>query len=165
MKRILAFCGTVALCTLLSGCGSDTHEGLVSATVNLMNQAGSEVNVIKGKVTDAIAKANDGKKLDLSEAVEATKKLKETGEESQKLKRRIEQIRGQVTDADREANVKKHRAKLADAFAGLKKERDELNAALQEAERLTATNARTDVKNLREKITEAEAPFEALSRN
>ena len=165
MKRLIGYCGTVALCIFLSGCGSDTHEGLVSATVNLMNQAGQEVGIIKGKVTDAIAKSNEGKKFDLTDAIDATKKLKETGDDFQKLKRRIEQIRGQITPEEQIENAKKYRAKLADAFAGLAKERAELSATLQEAERLPAANARVDVKNLREKLTEAESPFEALSRN
>jgi chromosome segregation ATPase len=164
MKRFLAFVGTFALCTMVSGCSPDTHDGLVAATVNMMNTAATEVGVIKGKVTDAIAKANEGKKFDLTEAVEATKKLKETGDEFQKLKRRIEQVRSQISDEDKKENAKKHRTKLAGAFADLAKERAELNTALQDAERLSPA-ARNDVSNLRAKITEAESPFEALSRN
>jgi len=50
------------------------------------------------------------------------------------------------------------------AFAELLKQKEELRAALAKAESL-GPNAKSEVKLLREKIVEAESPFEALSRS
>jgi predicted nucleic acid-binding Zn-ribbon protein len=165
MKRLLVFFGAFVLCALLAGCAPDTHDGLVSDTIQMIGLAANEVGNIKSRVDEAIKRAEDGgKKLDLADAVEATTKLKQAGDQAQEIGRRIAKVRGQITDEERKINAQKHRSKLNAAFEELLKQKGELRAALAKAEALDA-NAKSEVKLLREKIIEAESPFEALSRS
>jgi hypothetical protein len=164
MARLLFFFGAFALCALLAGCGSDTHEGLVRDTIQMIGRAANEVGNIKTRVDEAVKRAEDGKKLDLADAVEATTKLKQEGEKAQEIGRRIAKVRAQITDEDRKINAANYKPKLNTAFAELLKQKEELRAALAKAESL-GPNAKSEVKLLREKIVEAESPFEALSRS
>ena len=163
MKRLLVCLSTLLLCVFFSGCSAETHEGLVSDTIERIGLAATEVGNIKSRVNEAVTKAQAGKKLDLTDAIEATKKLKDTGDEMQKLKRKIEQVRAQITDEEKKNNASKNKARLTAAFSDLLKQKDELRTALAEAEKLSPS-AKTAVKDLRDKIVEAESPFEALSR-
>jgi len=164
MKRLLVFFGTFVLCSLFAGCGSDTQEGLVSDTIQMIGLAANEVANIKTRVEEAVKRHEDGKKFDLADAIDATTKLKEAGDQAQKIGRSIAKVRAQITDEERKINVQKHKAKLNAAFAELLKQKEELRAALAKAESL-GPNAKSEVKLLREKIVEAESPFEALSRS
>ena len=163
MKRFLFCSAALLLSIFFVGCSSDSHDGLVSDTIHMIGIAGTEVGNIKSRVTEATDKAKAGKKLDLTDAIEATKKLKDTGDEAQKLKRKIEQVKAQITPEDQKLNVQKHKDKLNAAFTELLKQKDELRTALAEAEKISPS-AKTAVKDLRDKIVEAESPFEALSR-
>src|SRR5260370_30102050 len=164
MKRLLVFFGAFVLCSLFAGCGSDTQEGLVSDTIQMIGLAANEVANIKTRVEEAVKRHEDGKKFDLADAIEATTKLKEAGDQAQKIGRSIAKVRAQITDEERKINGQKHKAKLNAAFAELLKQKKELRAALAMAESL-GPNAKSEVKLLREKIVEAESPFEALSRS
>jgi predicted nucleic acid-binding Zn-ribbon protein len=164
MKRLLVFFGAFVLCSLFAGCGSDTQEGLVSDTIQMIGLAANEVANIKTHVEGAVKRHEDGKKFDLADAIEATTKLKEAGDQAQKIGRSIAKVRAQITDEERKINVQKHKGKLNAAFAELLKQKEELRAALAKAESL-GPNAKSEVKLLREKIVEAESPFEALSRS
>jgi predicted nucleic acid-binding Zn-ribbon protein len=163
MKRFLVCSASLLLSVLFVGCNTDTHDGLVSDTIHMIGIAGTEVGNIKSRVTEATEKAKAGKKLDLADAIEATKKLKDTGDEAQKLKRKIEQVRAQISDEDKKGNATKHKAKLTAAFQELLTQKEQLRTALAEAEKISPS-AKTAVKDLRDKIVEAESPFEALSR-
>ena len=164
MKRLLVCFGGFVLCAILAGCGSDTHEGLISDSIANVRLAANKVADIKTRVEEAIKRHEDGKKFDLADAIDATTKLKEAGDQAQKIGRSIAKVRAQITDEERKINVQKHKAKLNAAFAELLKQKEELRAALAKAESL-GPNAKSEVKLLREKIVEAESPFEALSRS
>src|SRR5437870_10422481 len=137
MKRFLVLCGALFLCSAFVGCSSDTHEDLIRTTIDRIKIAAVNVGDIKTKVNDAVKKTEGGtKKLDLTEAVEATKTLKKTGEETAQLKRKIEQIRAQVTPDERKAYALSQKSSLNDAFKELVKQKEELRTALAEAEKL-----------------------------
>lgn len=160
MKRLFIVSAFFALCLSLTGCGGDTNEKLITDTITRMGIAATEVGNIKARVDDALKKVEKGESLDLSEAMEATIKLKETGAEFQRLKQRIEQLRSQVTEQDRKVYADNQRGKLNTAFKALIDNREELRKALLEAEK----HGKAEVTKLRAKITDAESPFEALSR-
>jgi hypothetical protein len=165
MKRFVLFSLGFLACAFVPGCSSDTNDGLLTTTIQLIDLAATDVGNIKSRVKDAIADAqNNNKKLDLTAAIKATEALKERGKDAQELKRRITHMRSDVSAKDQEINAKKHKNGLNVAFSNLLKEREELKSALAEAERLDRANAKAAVKDLREKIIEAESPFEALSR-
>jgi hypothetical protein len=165
MKRFLVFCVAMLPAMFLSGCNSDTSVGLVKETVALLERATARVGDIKGRVEDAIKKAKaDNKKIDLSEAMAATKELKEVATKAQNLKREIDRERLTITDDERKANVESQKEQLSAAFAALLKQRNELNAQLEIAERMDKRNQR-DVNDLRAKIRDAESPFEAIARS
>src|SRR5262249_50866869 len=135
----------------------------VSDTLLMIANATTKVDNIKTKVDEAVKRMDTTRKLDLSEAIEATKQLKENGDEAQKLRQRIERVRAKITDEERTRNLEKYRGPLNEKFGDLLKKKEELRTTLVEAEKLGG-NAKQAVKELREKIVEAEAPFEALSR-
>ena len=165
MKRFLVFSGSLLMCGILVGCSSDTNEDLIKQTIALMRAAAGDVGNIKSRVDESIKRANEtGKKLDLSEAVEATKKLKEDGDEALKLKRRIEQVHTKVNDDDRQANAESQKGNLNLALSDLLKKRSELRTALDDAEKFQGGRFKTAVQDLRDKIVEAEGPFAQLSR-
>lgn len=164
MKRLLVFFGAFAFCASLAGCGPETHDGLVSETIDMIERATNKVANIKTQVEEAVKRAEDGKKLDLADAIKATTQLKEAGDDAQKIGRRIANVRAQITEEERKSNALKHKPRLAAACTELLKQKEELWAALAKAESL-GPNAKSDVKILREKIVEAESPFEALSRS
>lgn len=149
-------------CNLLTGCGSDTHEGLVQETIQQMRAAGTEVSIITAKVRDATdeAKKANKSKLDLTAAGKAADKLKDTGARIVLLKQRIDYVKSKITAEEREEFAKNNRTALSDAFKKLLQEKEDLRKALADAEAIDKD--RTD--ELRKKIVEAESPFEAQAR-
>ena len=165
MKRLPVLVCTFFLCGFLVGCGTDSKEGLIEDTINMVQQAANDVGNIKSRVNEAIKKVDEkGSKLDLADAGKAADQLKKLGEEAQKIKRRIELDRASITDEDRQTYADNKRGKLASVFGDLIKERNDLNKALDKAEKSNIPNAKKAVNDLREKIRDAESPFESLAR-
>ena len=166
MKRSFILGAALLSCSLLAGCSSETHEGLISDTITLIEQAGSDVSTIKNQVNDAVKKLEDGKAktLELKDAVKAADALKKTGEKAQEIKRRIEYAREKVTDEERKIYANHQKSRLNDAFKNLLKLREELRKSLDAAEKTSGENYKTAVNDLRKKIEDAQSPFESLSR-
>jgi hypothetical protein len=166
MKRFLVLCAALLPCVFLVGCESDSRAGLIKNTALLLDNASAKVGDIKSRVTDAIKAAEkDNKKIDLSEAIEATKGLKEVGAAAQELKRGIDKVRLEVSDEDRKAYAVRDKDTLSNAFAGLLKQRTQLNEELVRAENIkNGQNNKVVVDELRAKIIEAESSFEAIAR-
>jgi hypothetical protein len=164
MKRLPLLGSALLLCTLC-GCAGETYEGLIDSTIEHINYAAVDVGIIKTKVVEATKRSEGGKKLDLTEAIEATKSLNATGKKTQEIKRKIEHIRANVDPEQKKINAETKRGKLNAAMTDLLKQKADLQAALAEAERLpNVSNAKEAVAEFRIKLTEAESPFEALSR-
>src|ERR1035438_9994725 len=121
MMRLMTVVGTLLLSTLLVGCASDTHEDLIKQTLSAMQLAGTEVDNITNRVNDAVKKVEKGEatKLDFAEATKATEKLKAVGEEFQIIKRRIEQVRSQISDDERKKNAIRQKDHLNDEFKSI----------------------------------------------
>ncbi len=160
MKRFWLFGYAVLLCTILTGCGQETREGLVADIVTRMKTAATEVSSITAKVKEATDAAKAGKKLDLSEAAKAAEKLKETGTRIVEIKQRIDMVRSQITEKEKEEYAENVKVSLNEAFGTLLKKKEELREALAVAE----TYDKQKVEELRKKIIEAESPFEAQAR-
>ena len=163
MKRLLVFSTAFVLCAAIAGCSSDTHEGLVSDTIQMIENATNKIDNIKIKVDEAVKRMETTRKLDFSDADEACKQLKEAGDDAQKLRQRIERVRAKISDDERARNLEKFRGPLNSQYGNLLKKKEELRTALSDAEKLGG-NAKQAVKELRDKIIQAESPFEALSR-
>ena len=166
MKRFLVLCAALLPCVFLVGCESDSRAGLIKNTALLLDNASAKVGDIKSRVTDAIKVAEkDNKKIDLSEAIEATKGLIEVGVAAQELKRGIDKVRLEVSDEDRKAYADREKNSLSAAFAGLLKQRTQLNEELVRAENIkNGQNNKVVVDELRAKIIAAESSFEAIAR-
>ena len=165
MRCVLVGC-TLVLCGMLVGCGGESHEGLINSTIQAMDDAGSKIKIIKDRVSDAIkmVEEKESTKLDLVEATKATEGLKKAGEEFQKLKRRVEQVRGSITDKDRETYAANQKPNLNNAFKSLVDQREQLRKTLEQAEEMKNGAYKGQVLDLRKKIVEAEGAFEALAR-
>ena len=162
MKRLVGLGGVAFLCSILIGCGDSPRSARIIDVITMMELAGTAITNVKKAVDDAVEKAGKGGAFDLKDAMDATIPLKEKGDDVAKLKRTIETIRSQITEEDKKANVQKLGEKLSAAFKDLRKAREDLRLSLLEAEKLP--NAKSKVDALRKKITEAEGPFEALTR-
>ncbi len=161
MKRLLVLAGVFSLCFFMVGCGGETHEKLITDTINRMNVAATEVGNIKARVDDAVKRVVDkNEPFDLTDAIEATSKLEETGAEFERLKQRIEQVKSQVKDDERKAFAENQKAKLNTAFKSLIDNREELRKSLLEAEK----HDKKAVDTFRTKLAKAEGLFVALSR-
>ncbi len=160
MKRLWMLGVAFLLCGMLAGCGTETRAGLVTDTIQRINQASSEVGLIASKVKEATDDAKGGKKLDLAKAGEAADKLKQTGVKIVEIKQRIDQVKATITDDEKKEYAKDQQENLNKAFKTLLQNQQDLRDALAAAE--TLDKAKTD--DLRKKIVEAISPFEAQAK-
>jgi chromosome segregation ATPase len=165
MKRVLYASLSLVVCFILAGCAAETDEGLISDTINMMSSATTQISNIKSKVKVATDKAKTENKttVDLADAVEATKRLKAVSEDAMLLKRKVELKRSSITDEEKKSYAEKQRDQLNAAFTELLKQKVELQKQLVETEKLGA-NFKAEVDKLRERIREAESPFENIAR-
>lgn len=167
MKRLLSVAAILSFCFVLAGCSTDTREGLIDDTVGIMNQAATEMGNVQKRVSEAVKNYEDGKaaKLDLTDAMKATEKLKETGGKTLEIKARIDIAKSQgITDQEKVTYAENKQQSLNTAFKNLLTEQDKLRKALVTAEKCGAPNAAQAVEELRKKISEAESPYEAIAR-
>jgi predicted nucleic acid-binding Zn-ribbon protein len=165
MKRVLFAVSAFALSFGLVGCGSDSHEGLITNTITMMDNATAEIKNIRNSVETATKEAIAQNKatVDLTKAIKASENLKKVSEEAMNLKRRIEQERSKITDEEKKQYADKQKEQLNTAFTDLLKAKVALRKQLADTEGLSA-NAKVEVEKLREKIREAESPFESIAR-
>ncbi len=168
MKRFLSAAGMILLSVILIGCGHDTREGLIQDTIGMMNSASTQVKNITDRVKEATDRfAADSKKgLDLSDAVKAADELKKTGNKAQEIKRAIDMYRTKITAEDQRVNAEKQKqsGELSGAFKKLVDRKNDLREALAVAEKMEGGKEKAKVDALREKIVEAEGPYESLTR-
>ncbi|HZZ80001.1 MAG TPA: hypothetical protein VFE62_15890 [Gemmataceae bacterium] len=168
MKRFSIACGILSLCFVLAGCESNSREGLIDDTVGMMNTAAGNIGNIKKSVDDAVSNYKSGKtqKLDLSEAIKATDKLKETGAKTTiEIKARIDIAKAQqISDQERSTYAENKQEALNAAFKLLLTKQDDLRKAMDAARKCGAPNAAQAVDELHRKYVEAESPFEAIAR-
>jgi hypothetical protein len=168
MKRALSAASVLFLCSWLVGCGSDSHNELINASLNLLDSAASEIGVVKTKVKEAIKAYDEGKDktpptpFDLKEAEKVLVNLKQTGEQAQRIKQRIDYVLSAtpIREEDRSESSKKYGDKVNDIYKRLRVEGRDLNEVLQQAEAIDKD--KTD--DLRKKMVEALGPFESLGR-
>jgi predicted nucleic acid-binding Zn-ribbon protein len=130
-----------------------------------MDNATTEIGNIRTSVKSATEEAQKQNKstVDLAKAIKAAESLKKVSEEAMNLKRRIEQERNKITDEEKKEYAAKQKDQLNTAFTSLVKAKADLRKQLAETEQLSA-NARAEVEKLREKIRDAESPFEQIAR-
>jgi predicted nucleic acid-binding Zn-ribbon protein len=163
MKRFGLFACAFLACNLMTGCSNDTYEGLVQQTIQNMRTATTNMSTITAEVKKATEGAKAGKKFDLTAAMKAADKLKETGAETVAIKQRIDVVKARITPEEKTEYAANHQADLNDAFSKLLAEKLALRKALADAENADGT-AKRKVDDLRKRIEEAESPFEAHAR-
>jgi len=161
MKRICTLGLAIIFGCMLTGCGPETREGLVTDTIERMKIATIEVGAITAKVNEAVEEAKKpGGKLNLKAATIQAEKLKETGVKIVEIKQRIDMIRANVTESEQKSYAESQRESLNAAFKNLLTKKEELRTALNAAEAFDSVQ----VAALRQKIVDAESPFEAQAR-
>jgi hypothetical protein len=161
MKRLAVLLSTFLFCALLSGCSSDAQGDAITNVINQMTSATGDIGNITIEVDKAIAKhERDNSPLDLTEAAKITKKLEETGKNAQKVK--IDLVdKVKVIDKDEKDELaSRFKGQVNTAFTGLIEASKKLNEALKKAEAIDSQKT----EELRARIREAEAPFQALAR-
>ena len=162
MNRLWMLCVAFGMITFLVGCGGDTREGLVTDTIQRMGIATSEI----GLITEAVNKAVDDvknkktKQLDLTEAKKLAGKLKETGAKIVEIKQRIDMVRSQITDSERQQYAESQQEALNTAFRKLLEAKTAYHTAMTAAEAYD----KAKVEELRKIVIDAESPFEAQAR-
>jgi ABC-type transporter MlaC component len=161
MKRLLALLSALILCGMQLGCATDPRDDAINGVVTLMNAAAGDVALITKEVEKAIKKTEQEKApFDLSEAIKATQKLEKTGRGAQDVKvKQVDNVKP-ATDEEKAQFAQDYRPKIMNAYADLIKQKAALNEVLRKAE----TFEKEKVDELRTKIREAEAPFEAIDR-
>jgi hypothetical protein len=157
MKRFLVLVGTLLLSSVLAGCGGESRDDLISATVNMMNEAASEIDSIQKNVNDAVKKSKESNApLDFTDAIK----------KCEKLKQRLQVVAGSITEDERKTNEENNKQRINDSFHRLVKARDELQQALDNVEALSKGNVayQTKAKELRDKLKDALSPYETMSR-
>jgi hypothetical protein len=162
MKRFLILGSIIMLCGMSVGCGSESQDGLIKDTISLIDQSATEVGNIKERINEAVKKVEAGttKTLDLTDAIKAAEKLKTTGVEAQKIKSRIEHVRGAVTEEQKILWAKKNQPRLNEVLANMLEKKKNLRDTMSAVEKTYPS----EIANLRKKIVDAEGPFEALAR-
>lgn len=165
MKRVLFAGFALLFSAILVGCTAETNEGLITNTITMMDNATTEIGNIRSRVKDATEEAKGQNKatVDLTKAIKAAESLKKVSEEAMILKRKIEQERTKITEEEKKNYAEKQKDQLNSAFTALLKAKVELRKQLADTEQLSA-NAKVEVDKLREKIRDAESPFESLAR-
>lgn len=162
MKRFrLLGCG-IMLCGMLVGCGSETRESLVTATIQSTEFAATDVESITTQVKKATEDVEKGTKtkLDLTEAAKAADQLKARGTKIVEIRQAIDRVRSTITEEEKKSYAENQKAKITKAMETLNERRTELRKALAAAEK----HGKVQVDELRKKIVEAEGPFEAQAR-
>jgi hypothetical protein len=160
MKRLLVLLGSVLFCGILAGCSSDQGEA-INQVESLMRSAAGNIGGIKTAVQEAIEKHQKEKKaLDFTKAIKAAGDLEATGKKANELK--VKQIQGyKAPDDDAKKKLaEEYKSRILSAFTDLIEEKKKLEEVLQKAESID----KDKVDDLRSKIRQAEAPFDALNR-
>lgn len=160
MKRMLVFCSGLLLSLVLTGCGSDPRDGLVAATVNDINTAASKIDNIKNKINEAVKNAEGGKTPDFKEAAKEVDALKGIAKEMQRRKLEAEAIKDKGTDEERKEIAENYRKRVNDAIELVSMKKKELNETLAAVE----ADHKSALKEVRDKLAEADGEFEAISR-
>jgi hypothetical protein len=163
---------SVLLCTFavfgLAGCADDANDQLVARTISTLSSTTSTVEQITKTLNDGVAKAKqENKPLDKNALIEATKKaddLKKIAGELQRIKADTEVVKDSITTEQKVALAKKHKQNFVQALSDLDAAQRKLDAALKDAEAVTAAEDKPVMEKLREKLTEAQQEFEVLTK-
>ncbi len=160
MKRTLVLCGSLFLCLLLTGCSSDPRDGLVAVTIGDIETAATKIDNINTKIKDAVKNTDPGKTPDFKEAAKEVDALKGIAKEMQKHKLEADAIKDKATEEDRKEIAVKYRDAVNRAIDLVATKKKELNETLIEVE----ANHKGALKEVRDKLTEADGEFEAIAR-
>ena len=160
MKRLLVMTIALGMGVSLVGCGSDPREGLVAATIQEVEAAATKVSNIRNKIDDAVKKTETGKTPDFKEALLEIDGLKKIAKLMQELKVKADALKDKTTEEERKELTDKNRLPLNKANERVAEARAKLNETLAAAE----AQHKDALKTVREKLTEADAEFEAISR-
>ena len=146
----------------LSGCGTDPREGHISTIIQNLNDAATRIGSIRESVASAVKKAENNtlKKEDLNSALESIKSLSDTGKKFQELKNQTDSLAASTSEEDRKAFREKFQNQLSSALTRAEEERRGLEVAVKEAEAVNAEQ----MKDLRQKLTEADGVFFGVAR-
>ena len=160
MKRLLVLTIALGMCVTLAGCGTDPREGLVAATIQDVEAAATKVTSIRTKIDDAVKKTEPGKALDFKEALVEVDGLKKIAKLMQELKAQADVLKDKTTDEERKDLTEKNRVPLNKANERVADARAKLSKTMADVE----AQHKDALKTVREKLIEADAEFEAISR-
>jgi hypothetical protein len=160
MKRLLILTVALGTCVSLVGCGSDPRPGLVTATIQEVEAAATKVSTIRSKIDEAVKKTEAGKTPDFKEVLIEVDGLKKIAKQMQELKVKADALKDKTTEEERKELTDKNRLPLNKANERVAEARAKLNETLAAVE----AQHKDALKTVREKLTEADAEFEAISR-
>ena len=160
MNRLLVLTVALGMCVTMVGCGSDPREGLVAATIQEVEAAATKVANIRTKIDDAVKKTETGKVPDFKEVLVEVDGLKKIAKLMQELKAKADVLKDKTTDEERKDLTEKNRVPLNKANERVAEARAKLNETMAAVE----AQHKDALKTVREKLIEADAEFEAISR-
>jgi hypothetical protein len=162
MKRSLVLLGTFFLMGLLSGCGEESRNDIITGTNATMSEAAANIESVAKGVKEAVDKAQkeNSNQLDFTNIQKPIEQLGKSGEKMQKIKATLESMRGSITQEEKVQNAENEKSNINNNYKRLVQKSDELETALKKA---AEVNER-ETRELRDKIRKALGPFESLSR-
>lgn len=160
MKRLLVLTVALGMCASLVGCGTDPRDGLVAATIQQVEAAATKVGNIRTKIDEAVKKTEPGKTPDFKDVLVEVDGLKKIGKSMQELNVRVAALGSKNTEEERKRLTDENRAPLKKALERIAEAHAKLNETLAAVE----TDHKDALKTVRDKLTEADAEFEAISR-
>ena len=146
------------------GCGTDPREGLVTSTVQLMNDTASKVNSVTDKIEEAKKKKEKDKVWDFKDAIQSAEDLDKTGKELQKNYQRVRTLREPTTAEEKDVLKKQFQGQITDAARKLDEANLKLAASFKELEgefKKDANNA--EWLKFRQKLNDAHSQFQVLA--
>ena len=160
MKRYVVLTVALGMCASLVGCGSDPRDGLVAATIQQVDAAATKVTSIRTKIDEAVKKTDPGKTPDFKDVLVEVDGLKKIGKSMQDLNVRVAALGNKNTDEERKRLTDENRGPLKIALERIADAHAKLNQTMAAVE----ADHKDALKTVREKLTEADAEFEAISR-
>jgi outer membrane murein-binding lipoprotein Lpp len=167
MKRSFVLAAVMCGLLVVSGCGTDVRENVISLTIESLTKAAGSLASIK----EAVAKwdSKDTKEADKAawlkkamDRIEGTNSLRTAAQGLLQAKQAAQQLEPASKEV-RDEYFEKYQKNIQDAVKRVQKEQDALNEALRQAEQ-NHPDQKTALAELKQKLQLAQGEFEVQTK-
>jgi hypothetical protein len=153
----------------LVGCGSSDRDIAIDQTLRTIGEVTDLFHDLNKDLTSAMnrRKKDDPPELtdkDWKPLIIKAEELKKIAEKAQRLKGYTDSLATKTSPEQKKQLVESYGKQFRDRFADLDKEDRELDAAINEAEKMTAAKDKEFVKSFRKQLKDGKDVFELLTK-